>query len=276
MNGHHKDLNPVQIACMIVIIGIVLIGIFAPLIIPNDPYYVDVSKKLLSPSFEYPLGTDHLGRCIFSRILLGIRYSMGAAIIVLLCVVTIGLLVGTFVALKGAWIDYLFIRICDILLAFPTIVLAFALVGILGPSLFNLIIALILSQWIYYARIVRNLVLTIKEKDFILAAKVNGTKGTRIMRMHFFPHMLKPLMILVTLDIGSVLLQIAGFSFLGLGVQAPTPEWGMMINEGRNYLRQSPELIIYPGIAIIIVVAGFNLLGESFKDACENRGGTHE
>lgn len=248
---------------LLVIIG--LSGLFAPILMPHDPLAVDIAKKFSVPSWDYPLGTDHLGRCILSRLLLGIRYSLGSALVIQLVAIVLAILLGAFVALKRGLFDFLFIRLCDILLAFPTLVLAFGLVGILGPSLKNVLIALIFTQLIYYARMVRSLCIGMNEKDFVQAARISGTTGIQLIRRHYIPNILPSIVTIVALDIGKVILEIAGFSFIGLGVQAPIPEWGMMINEGKQYMRQHPELMLYPGLAIILVVLLFNQLANRLK-----------
>ncbi|QQP14965.1 ABC transporter permease subunit [Lysinibacillus agricola] len=232
---------------------------------PHDPLAVDISKKFLGPSMDYPLGTDHLGRCVLSRMLLGIRYSLGSALVIQIVAIVLAILLGAFVALKRGIIDFLFIRICDILLAFPTLVLAFGLLGVLGPSLKNVLIALIFTQLIYYSRMIRSLFIGMNEKDFIQAARITGTTGFKLIIRHYIPNILPPIVTIVALDVGKVILEIAGFSFIGLGVQAPIPEWGMMVNEGKQYIRQHPELMLYPGLAIVLVVLLLNHLASSFK-----------
>ncbi|MCL1698362.1 ABC transporter permease subunit [Lysinibacillus sp. BPa_S21] len=248
---------------LLLIIG--LLGLFAPIIMPHDPLAIDISKKFLGPSLDYPLGTDHLGRCVWSRMLLGIRYSLGSALIIQIVAILLAVLLGAFVALKRGLIDFLFIRICDILLAFPTLVLAFGLLGLLGPSLKNVFIALIFTQLVYYSRWIRGLFIGMNEKGFIQAARISGTSGIKLIMRHYIPNLLPPIVTIVVLDIGKVILEIAGFSFIGLGVHAPIPEWGMMVNEGKQYIRQHPELMLYPGLAIVLVVLLLNHLASSFK-----------
>jgi nickel transport system permease protein len=248
---------------LLVIIG--LLGLFAPILMPHDPLAVDISKKFSAPSWDYPLGTDHLGRCVLSRMLLGIRYSLGSALVIQIVAILLAFLIGAFVALKRGIIDFLFIRICDILLAFPTLVLAFGLLGVLGPGLKNVLIALIFTQLIYYSRMIRSLFIGMNEKDFIQAARITGTTGNKLIIRHYIPNLLQPIVTIVALDVGKVILEIAGFSFIGLGVQAPISEWGMMVNEGKQYIRQHPELMLYPGLAIFIVVLLFNHLASGLK-----------
>ena len=264
--------NVKRLFSLTILLVIGLLGLFAPVLMPHDPLAVDISKKFLAPSWDYPLGTDHLGRCVFSRMLLGIRYSLGSALVIQIVAILLAILVGAFVALKRGIIDFLFIRICDILLAFPTLVLAFGLLGLLGPSLKNVLIALVFTQFIYYSRLIRGLFIGMNEKDFIQAARISGTSGIKLIIRHYIPNLLPPIVTIVVLDIGKVILEIAGFSFIGLGVQAPIPEWGMMVNEGKQYIRQHPELMLYPGLAIVLVVLLLNHLASSFKKPDQQRG----
>lgn len=263
---HGKRSQKVVWAGCCVFLGLVaLAGLLAPWIVPHDPNQVDMLRKFATPSFEYPLGTDHLGRCVWSRVLTAIRYSLGGAILVLALTLTIGFTAGMTSALKGGRFDAYFMRLCDIMLAFPTLVLAFVLLGMFGPGFLNLIAAMVLSQWIYYARIIRSMVLGLQEKPFIKAAIVCGTKRRMLVIRHILPNISLPLLVLSTLELGGILLEMTGFSFLGLGVQAPEAEWGMMVNDGKSYIRQHPELMLYPGLVILLVVAAFNLLGESLR-----------
>lgn len=263
----HKmtTLNRLQRFCITILLFIGFLGLLAPFIMPHDPYLVDVANKFLAPSWQYPFGTDHLGRCILSRMLLGIRYSLGSAILIQLVASFLAVWIGALVAFKRGIVDYLFIRICDMLLAFPTLVLAFGLLGILGPSLKNVLLALIFTQTIYYARVLRGLFISINEKEFMQAAKVSGTSGFKLIARHLIPNSIAPMLTIITLDVGKVILEIAGFSFIGLGIQAPTPEWGMMISEGKQYIRQHPEQMLYPGVAIVVVVLLLNVLASSSK-----------
>lgn len=263
--------SAVWIGCSTFLGLIVMTGILAPWLVPHDPNHVDMLGKFKSPSLEYPLGTDHLGRCIWSRLLMAIRVSLGASMLVLALTLCIGTAFGSAAALIGGRFDAIFMRLCDIFLAFPTLVLAFALLGVFGPGFVNLVLAIVLSQWIYYARIVRSMVLTLKEKEFIKAAKICGTRRWTLVRRHVLPNISIQLLVLAALEVGGIILEITGFSFLGLGVQAPTAEWGMMINEGKQYIRQHPEMMMYPGLAVMLIVITFQLLGESLRDRYDPR-----
>lgn len=221
---------------------------------------------------RYPLGTDHLGRCILSRLIYGARVSLSAAFAVMTVTLAISTVVGALAGYAGGRVDALIMRICDIFLAFPSLILALALVGVMGPGLPNVVLALALSQWAWYARMIRGMVLSLKERNYVLAAKVAGTGQCTIIAKHILPNILPQIAVLVTLDIGWVILHIAGMSFLGLGIQPPTPEWGAMINDGRQFLRGYPSLMAYPGIMILSVVMAFNLLGDTLRDILDPHG----
>jgi nickel transport system permease protein len=252
--------------CSIILGILFFIAIFAPWIAPNDPIAVNILNKLQPPSWEYPLGTDQLGRCNLSRILYGARISLGFAILIFISSILIGLIVGTFSGYKGGWIDHVLMRFCDGVMAFPNLILVLGLVGIFGPGLTQVIIAIMLVQWVYYARMFRGMVLSLKEQNFIAAAKVSGSSQWKIIKNHIVPNVLPPLVVMGTLEMGWAIMDISAMSFLGLGVQAPTPEWGAMIHEGKSYIRTNPELMLYPGLFIMVVIVTFNLLGEALSE----------
>jgi len=236
---------------------------------PHDPNLVNLEHKLKAPCKDFPLGTDHLGRCILSRLIYGTRISLSAAFMVMTFTIAISLVIGTYSGYMGGMVDNLFMRICDILLAFPNLILALAIVGMLGPSLVNVMIAMVAVQWVWYARMIRGMVLSVKESNFVLAARVCGTSGPLIVIRHILPNIISQIIVLATLDMGWVILNISGLSFLGLGVQPPAPEWGAMLNDGRQFLRSNPSLMIYPGLVILIVVLAFNLFGDALRDALD-------
>ncbi|OLO42447.1 nickel ABC transporter permease subunit NikC [Alkalihalophilus pseudofirmus] len=257
---------------MVLLLGVVLLFMmvwFAPLIAPHDPTYTNLELRLQKPSAEFWLGTDHLGRCIFSRLLYGVQASLGSALIVVTVSMFISLMVGVYSGYKGGRIDFLFMRFCDVILSIPGLILVLALVGILGTGLWNLLFAMILVYWVKDARLIRGLTLSVKERHFVAAAKLSGTPGPVIVWRHILPNMIHQVVVVVSINIGSVILHIAGFSFLGLGIQPPTPEWGTMLNDSRQFLRSDPSLMMYPGLAIFIVVLVFNLLGDRFRDLYE-------
>lgn len=254
-----------------IIACITVVAIFAPSIAPNDPLQVDLLRKIQPPSSAFPLGTDHLGRCIFSRIIYGARISLSIAVATMTLTVTIGLVVGIVAGYVGGKLDNWLMRLCDILLAFPSLILSLAIVGILGPGLLNIILALAIAQWAWYARIVRGKVLRVKESNFVKAAIVSGTRRFPLMLKHILPHTVSEIIILASLDLGVTILQISGLSFLGLGIQPPTPEWGAMINDGREFFRREPSMMLYPGLTIFITVLSFNLIGDALRDALDPR-----
>lgn len=266
---HRLAGKKLSLASLAVIVLMAAAAILAPVLAPNDPNLVDMSQKLLSPCHHYPLGTDHLGRCVLSRLMYGARISLGMAVAVMLVTILVSIVIGTLAGYRGGLADNLFMRLCDMLLAFPNLILALAIVGMLGPGLFNVMLAMVLVQWVWYARIIRGLVLSLKQSNFVLAARVAGTSGPGVVARHILPNILSQIIVLATLDIGWVILNICGLSFLGLGVQPPTPEWGAMLNDGRQFLRSNPSLMLYPGMMILVVVVSFNLFGDALRDAMD-------
>lgn len=250
---------------------VLLISLFAPLIAPHDPLAVDLMKKLQPSSTTFPLGTDHLGRCILSRLMYGGQVSLSIALIVVMFTTLISLCVGLVAGYFGGRLDHGLMRLCDVFLAFPSLILSLAIVGTLGSSIGNLIFALVATHWAGYARIVRSRVLSVKESHFVQAAIVSGTRSLPIMLRHILPYTLIELTVLATLDISHIVLHIAGLSFLGLGIQPPTPEWGAMINDGREYFRRQPELMLYPGLMLFLTTLAFNLVGDVLRDVLDPR-----
>ncbi|MQR94292.1 ABC transporter permease subunit [Fictibacillus phosphorivorans] len=247
----------------IIILSIALIG---PFIVPNDPLTANMAVRLAPPSSAYPLGTDHMGRCIFSRLIVGAQSTLGITALVVATVALIGIPIGLVIGYIGGRLDTVFMRVADGILALPEFILAIAIAGFLGPSLTNLMISIVFVKWIAYTRVVRSIVITERNKDYVQAAKVGGSSNWKIIRRHMFPQIVSPVLVLATLDIGKVILTISSLSYLGLGAQPPAPEWGAMLNDGRPYFQSAPELMIYPGLAIFFVVLSFNLMGEGLRD----------
>ncbi|SDI05953.1 nickel transport system permease protein [Planococcus glaciei] len=243
-----------------------LIAILAPWIAPNDPIQVNLVLKLSPPSFDYPLGTDHLGRCNLSRLLYGARVSLGFASLIFVAALGFGLVIGTIAGYKGGVIDAVLMRFCEGVMAFPNLVLVLGIVGLLGPGLWQVVMALMMVQWVYYARMIRNMIVGLKEQNFILAARISGSSTGKIIRRHMIPNVLPPVLVMGTLEMGWAIMDLSALSFLGLGVQPPTAEWGAMILEGKNFIRSQPELMLYPGIMILLVVISFNVLGEALSE----------
>lgn len=256
-----------MIQCGIIFfIIITLVTLIGPFIVPNDPLTANMSERLAPPSSAYPLGTDHMGRCIFSRLIVGAQSTLGITALVVMTVALIGIPIGLVIGYIGGRLDTVFMRIADGILALPEFILAIAIAGFLGPSLTNLMISIVFVKWIAYTRVVRSIVITERNKDYVLAAKVGGSSNWKIIRKHMFPQIVSPVLVLATLDIGKVILTISSLSYLGLGAQPPAPEWGAMLNDGRPYFQSAPELMIYPGLAIFFVVLAFNLMGEGLRD----------
>jgi len=256
---------------LIIVIALMILVLAAPLIAPHDPTAIYPLERLAMPSREFPLGTDNLGRCLFSRLLYGGRVSLASAGTASFLVMIIGVTVGAIAGYAGGWIDFVGMRVVDLLLAFPLLVLALAITGMLGVGLMSVLIGVVSVWWASYARVVRGLVLSLRERPFIEAARATGVSPTRIVIRHIIPNVIASIIVLATMEMGRLLLVIAGLSFLGLGVQPPTPEWGAMLNDGRIFLRSAPQLMIYPGIAISLVVLGFNLLGDGLRDELDPR-----
>lgn len=256
---------------LLLIFIILLAGILAPIISPNDPISVDVKSKLLRMSIKYPFGTDQLGRCVFSRVLYGIRSTVFLSIIAMLATILIGTILGVVAGFLRGWVDEIIMRICDIMLSFPSEVMILAIVGILGTGIQNIIIANILAKWAWYTRMIRSIVIQYSDKNYIRFAKVSGCSMFHIIRKHLIPGAIGEISVLATLDTGWVILNISALSFLGLGVQAPTPEWGMMLSEAKNVMTIYPQQMLPAGIAILIVVSAFNLLGDSIQEALNSK-----
>ncbi|USK57882.1 nickel ABC transporter permease subunit NikC (plasmid) [Cytobacillus solani] len=255
----------VIVICSIILSILFLITIFAPWLAPNDPIAVNLAHKLQKPSLDYPLGTDYLGRCNFSRILYGARISLGFALLIFISALSIGLIIGIISGYKGGWIDQLLMRIGDGLMAIPSLLFVLGFVGIWGAGLKQVVLGLILVQWVYYARVIRGMVLSLKDQNYITAAKISGSSIWTIMKKHIIPNVLPSLAVMGTLEMGWAIMNLSSMSFLGLGVQPPIPEWGAMILEGKSYIRTNPALMIYPGLMIMIVVVTFNLFGEALS-----------
>jgi len=255
--------------CLVAVL--IVLSIAAPLVTSHDPSAIDAARRLEPASYLHPLGTDNLGRDVLSRLLYGSRWSLGTVAIATILILSIGVTMGTLAGYVGGVVDEIIMRIVDVLLAFPSLLLALAIVGTLGPGLFTMMIGLVSVWWASYARIVRGLVLSMRDRDFVAAARSLGANDAHIVFRHILPNVLPPVTVLATIEMGELVLAVAGLGFLGLGAQPPTPEWGAMVNDGRFFLLSAPRLMIYPGIAISIAVIGFNLLGDALRDAMDAR-----
>ena len=249
-----------------IVIMLVLIAILASLLSPHDPFEQKLENRLLNPCFEYPFGTDNLGRCIFSRLIFGTRYSLAIGVVVVGITASVGTTLGIVSGYSRGIIDETLMRIVDIVLAFPGIILALVIAGILGPSFLNVVIAISLTHWPAYTRLVRGITLSLREKEFIEGARALRASNIYIMRRHILPNCINPIIVLATLDIAHAIIFATGLSFLGLGIQPPTPEWGSMLKAGIPYFRISPHLTFFPGTAIMVTVMAFNFLGDGLRD----------
>lgn len=256
----------------IIVAIVVLCAIFAPLLTTHDPYEMDMSKALLKPGEEnHILGTDQYGRDLFTRLVYGARVSLHVGIVSVAVSMVIGVTLGLIAGYYGGLIDTIIMRIVDIFLSFPVILLAIALVASLGPGINNVIIALGFVYWTNYTRIVRGNVLSIKEEEYIQAAKTIGSSDFRIIFLNILPNTMAPIIVVATLGIGVAIVSEATLSFLGLGIQPPEASWGWTLAFGMKYIRESFHLSLYPGIAIMITVLGFNLLGDGIRDLTDTK-----
>ncbi|AMJ63310.1 nickel transporter permease [Bosea sp. PAMC 26642] len=263
--------NPLAMVGLAIIVALLLVAAFAPLIAPFDPLAQNLDRRLLPPSSGNFFGTDSLGRDIFSRIVYGTRVTLVIVLLVVVTVGPIGLLIGAASGYLGGWVDRLLMRITDVFLAFPRLVLALAFVAALGPGLENAVIAIAITAWPPYARVARAETLIIRQQDYIAAIRLQGASQWRIVWKHVVPMCLPSLIVRTTLDMAGIILIAAGLGFLGLGAQPPIPEWGAMISAGREQIFDQWWVATFPGLAICIVALGFNLLGDGLRDVMDAR-----
>lgn len=252
----------------------VLLALAAPLVTDQDPLRNDLARMLDQPSWEEPLGTDHLGRSLLARVIYGARISLSVSFAALLSILLIGVTVGAVAGFYGGRTDSILMRLVDVLLAFPGLVLVLAIAGMLGPSLLNVLIAMVAVEWVKYARVVRGQVLSLCRTEFVESARAVGAGGPWIIFRHLLPNVISPVLVLATLDMGNIILAISALSFLGLGAQAPVPEWGRMLSDAAPYMQFAPRLMIVPGAAIFIVVLALNLVGDGLRDVLDPKGYT--
>lgn len=255
----------------IFVLLLLLTAAAAPVLSTHDPYAAVMSDAYQPPSAEHFFGTDKLGRDNFSRILYGAAYSLSSVLLLVFLIFVVGTTLGVLAGYLGGRTDMVIMRIADMMISFPGMILAIAIAGILGGSLVNAMIALVIVTWTKYARLARSMVLKIKERDFVVAAVVNGGKPLHILWQHILPNILPLMVITAAADIGAMMMELAGLSFLGFGSQPPAPEWGLMLNEGRQQLQTAPWLMIFPGLAIFITVVIFNLWGDALRDVLDPR-----
>ncbi len=262
--------NPLALAGIVIFVSAVLISIFAPLIAPYEPLEQDIVNRLQGPSVDHWFGTDQLGRDIFSRVLYGGRLSLPAGIMVVIFAGFVGTVLGAISGFIGGWFDETTMRLTEIFLAFPTIILAMAVAAALGPSLINAVIAMVVVWWPNYARVVRSLVIGVKSQEYVEAGRATGVPTNRLLWRTVLPNCLAPAVVLATIDLGNAILVFAGLSFLGLGPEPSSPEWGRMVADGIEYFDQW-WMSAFPGMAIFLVVIAFNFLGDGIRDALDPR-----
>jgi peptide/nickel transport system permease protein len=261
--------NPLAMAGLAIVLILLLLAAAAPLIATQSPVAQDLAARLQPPSASHWFGTDELGRDIYSRVVYGARITLTIVSLVAILVAPIGLLIGTAAGYLGGWVDVALMRVTDIFLAFPRLILALAFVAALGPGIENAVIAIALTSWPPYARIARAETLTLRNSDFISAARLQGASAPRIVWRYVVPLCLSSVIVRVTLDMAGIILTAAGLGFLGLGAQPPSPEWGAMISSGRRYILDQWWVATMPGLAICIVSLGFNLLGDGLRDVLD-------
>ena len=263
--------SPLNVVGSVIVLGLVAVAVAAPLIAPYDPLQQALGERLQPPSARHWFGTDQFGRDIFSRVVWGTRIELQVILIVSLLGSTLGTAVGLVSGYFGRWVDEVLMRLTDVFLAFPSLVLAMAFAAALGPSLPNMILAIAVVTWTPYARLVRGETLRLKTMEFVEAARAAGAPTWRILVHHILPQTLPVVLVQVTLRMGTVILTAAGLGFLGLGAQPPAPEWGAMVSDGRNYLVDQWWMSTLPGLAIALTVLGFNLLGDGVRDLMDPR-----
>ena len=266
---HRIMANRTVAVCLVLLAAMALLALIAPWIALYDPNDIDLKESLQSPSTDHLLGTDHLGRDILSRLLYGTTTSFSIAISVVIFALAMGIALGGIAGYFGGIPDDIISRVIDLFLSFPSMIFALAIVGALGSSVLNLILALSLVHWASYARLMRGQVLSIKSNDYVSSARVMGASDRRILVKHILPNALAPVIVLATLDMGHVILSAAALSFLGLGIPPSIPEWGSMLNAGKEFMRTAPYLTLFPGMAITLTVILFSLLGDGFREVLD-------
>lgn len=261
--------NKMAVAGFIIILAMVIVAVFAPLIATQAPEAQDLAARFQSPSAAHFFGTDNFGRDIFSNVVYGARISLFIGLVATITSVIIGTIIGAVAGFFGGAVDNLMMRLVDIILSIPSLILAIAISAVLGTGLRNLILAVSLSSITNYARIVRASVLSVKEQEYVEAAKIGGASIFRLIFRHILPNCTGPIIVQATLGVGTAILQAASLSFIGLGVQPPTPEWGGMLSQGRSYIRDYPHMTIFPGLAIALTIFSLNLFGDGLSDTLD-------
>ncbi len=263
--------NTTLIVGGIMVAVLIVVAVFAPLLEGHDPTYMQTANQFIAPCAEYPFGTDNLGRCILCRVIEGARISLVTATLVVLFGAVLGSAIGLIAGFAGGKVDGFLMRVTDIFLAFPTIVFALAVSAVLGTGTINLIIALMCIHWTRYARLVRGEIVLLRNEEFIESARAIGNSSFKIATKYLLPSVASKIIVMMSLDLGSVILFCSSLSFLGLGAQPPSPDWGAMISDGRDYLRFAPWMSFFPGFAIAVSAVGFNLFGDGIRDLTDPR-----
>jgi peptide/nickel transport system permease protein len=254
-----------------VVVALFLISFMAPYLTPYNPSAIDAYHVLMPPSAQHLMGTDELGRDVFTRVLYGARISLLVGFVAVGIAMIIGTLVGLLSGFYGSWVDSTLMRFVDIMLCFPTFFLILAVIAMIGPSIWLIMVVIGVTSWMGVARLVRAEVLSVRERDFILAARSIGSSDLRIIFRHILPNAMGPVLVAATLGVGGAILTESALSFLGIGVQPPTPSWGNILTSGKNYIEFAWWLSLYPGLAILVTVLAYNLLGEGVRDAIDPR-----
>jgi peptide/nickel transport system permease protein len=258
--------RPQALIGLVLIAAMLLAALLTPALAPHDPEHVDLTKKYLSASSEYPLGADQLGRCELSRLLYGARYSLAISLPILCVLAVIGLALGTLSACAGERLDRVLTMLCDTFISFPALIIAVAVIGVLGNGLQNIAVAVVIAMWAWFTRTVRSYALVEMGKDYILAARISGCGTAKLIVRHLIPNILPQFFVYLSTGVASSILMVSSFAFLGLGLPAGVAEWGAMLSDARTNLYSHPEFLIYPGLCILITAAGFNLFGEALRD----------
>ncbi|MFH1032971.1 MAG: ABC transporter permease [Pseudomonadota bacterium] len=265
------SLNRLAMAGLAVVICLVLVAACAPWVAPFDPNAIDVKSILLAPSWQHPFGTDELGRDVFSRMMYGARVSLQVGFVAAGLATLVGVALGAVAGYYGGWLEAAIMRFTDMMLCFPTFFLILAVIALLDPNILNIMAVIGLTSWMGVARLVRAEFLTLKEREFVVAVRSLGAGDARIIFRHILPNAMAPVLVALTLGVAGAILTESGLSFLGLGVQPPEPSWGNILNQGKDNIEIAWWLSLFPGLAILVTVLGYNLLGEGIRDALDPR-----
>jgi len=260
-----------SLAGAVIVVGFIAVALVGPVLVARDPLAQDLRQRLSAPSPAYLFGSDSLGRDVFTRVIFGTRISLVSGTLVVTAATAFGIAAGMLAGWKAGWWDETLMRITDMFLAFPNLILAMAISAILRPNLTNALLAITVTAWPVYARIARAQALSLRAREYIEAARAGGAKDTRILARHLIPNAFAPILVQATLDVGNIILTTAGLSFIGFGAQPPTPEWGLMVSEGRRFLMDQWWIATFPAMAILVLVLGFNLVGDGVRDLLDPR-----